>query len=237
MPTLEDWSPRENFVQSGVAPDGRFMSARDFLIAAGPPSLEALGASAGAGTILAETGASQLAYPIGMISGFNFGHNKQFARLFEIGSDRSYFLSGRSVGQATIQRPMYYGPNLLRMLTAYYQDLALPTPVLPMFPNVGLANMQNPHDVKVAPGYENIFLNLGSDLFDQPMGILVYVKDSNEDTMGACYLEYCYIPNHGFGTDAQGVIVQESASIQFERMVPVAVSGVGLITGGLSDVM
>jgi hypothetical protein len=237
MTTLDTWAPRENFVQSGVAPDGKFMSSRDLLLAAGPPSLEALGATATAATLLAESGAAQLAYPIGLISGFNIGHNKQFARFFEIGSDRSYFLSGRTVGQASFQRPMYHGPSLLRVMTAYYQDLALPTAVLPMFPNVGLANMQNPHDVKVAPGYENIFMNLGSDLFDQPMGILLYFKDSNEDTMGAGYLEYCYFPNHGFGTDANGVVINESVSVQFERLVPVAVSGIGLITGGLSDVL
>jgi hypothetical protein len=54
-------------------------------------------------------------------------------------------------------------------------------------------------------------------------GLLIMVKDSNLATYGAFYLESCYIPNHTFATDAQGVIVQESVSVQFELAIPIAV--------------
>lgn len=74
-------------------------------------------------------------------------------------------------------------------------------------------------------------MNLASDLFSQPVGMLMYVRDSNLDTYGAVYLESCYVPNHTWATDAQGVIIQESAAIQFERAVPVAVSSLSLISG------
>jgi hypothetical protein len=101
-----------------------------------------------------------------------------------------------------------------------------------MFPNAGAASMNNPHDVVIPPGYENLFINLASDLFAQPMGLLMYVRDVNQDALGAVYFEACYLPNHTWQTDSQGVLVQESVSVQFERTVPVAISALTLISGG-----
>jgi hypothetical protein len=99
-----------------------------------------------------------------------------------------------------------------------------------MFPNAGAASMSNPHDVVIPPGYENIYLNLASDLFAQPVGILFYIRDINQDSLGALYFEACYIPQHGMQTDAQGVLIQENVGVQFERAVPVKISALTLIT-------
>jgi ABC-type enterochelin transport system permease subunit len=61
--------------------------------------------------------------------------------------------------------------------------------------------------------------------------MMMLMKDSNEDTMGANYAESCYVPNHNLATDAMGTVVQESCGIQFERLVPIATKVVGLISG------
>jgi hypothetical protein len=126
---------------------------------------------------------------------------------------------------------MYHGPSLLRVLWAYYQDLVTPTVVASVFPNIGASTVFNPHDVKIPPGYENVFLNLMSDLFTQPVGLLQMMKDSNEDTMAANYLEACYVPSHTIATDAMGTIIQENVAIQFERLVPIRTAVVGLVSG------
>jgi hypothetical protein len=68
-----------------------------------------------------------------------------------------------------------------------------------------------------------------SDLFSQPIGLLIKTVDSNEDTIGAVYAEACYIPNHSFSVDANGLVVQESVGVQFERIVPVRVTALDLI--------
>ena len=170
-------------------------------------------------------------YPIGVTQNINHSQNKTFMRIWELGSERSYFIGGRTVGQLALSRVYYHGASLLRVLYAYYQDLIGAVQVPWVYPNVGAANMPNPHDVIVPPGYENLFLNLASDLFNQPIGLLVYMRDSNLDTIGAVYLEACYIPNHTWATDAQGTIVQETAAIQYERVIPVNVSAVSLISG------
>jgi hypothetical protein len=171
------------------------------------------------------------ALPIGVVQNVSLSHNKGFARFWELGSERSYFIAGRTQGQLGLSRIMYHGPSLLRMLYAYYQDLIPPTVVPFVFPNVAPTTVANPHDVKIPPGFENIFLNLASDLFSQPVGVLLYFRDSNEDTVGATYLEACYIPSHSIATDAGGTVIQEQATVNFERAVPVAVKGLALIKG------
>jgi hypothetical protein len=188
---------------------------------------EFLGAALTAGNAAED----MLAYPIGVVQNFNLSHNMQVNRIFELGSVRSYHIPGRVMGQIGLGRVLYHGPSLLRVLYAYYQDIIPPTFVQPVFSNIGAATVANPHDVIIPPGYENIFLNLASDLFTQPVGLLTLMKDSNEDTLGAGYFESCYIPNHSLSTDAMGTLIQEQCAIQFERMVPVNTQVVGLITG------
>jgi len=232
MATLSQWSPYDDYVQGGLV-DGRFMNSAYTLIAAGPPRLSNIGGpSFFAAALGAGSGAEdQIAYPIGVVQNFSLGHNTNLSRIWEIGSVRSYFIPGRTIGQLGLSRVMYHGPSLLRVLYAYYQDLIAPTLVSSVFTNIGSATVANPHDVVIPPGYENIFLNLASDLFTQPIGLLLMFKDSNEDTMGAGYLESAYVPNHSLATDAMGTIIQETAAVQFERLVPIATQVVGLVSG------
>ena len=233
--SFSNWKPYTSYVASGgEGPgmvDGRFLSGAFVGLFAGPPRLASIGGALTLGAALTTPAtASQLVYPIGIVQNFNVGTNKQWARIFEVGSARSYWIPGRSVGQLGLSKVMYHGPNILRVLYAYYQDL-LPSTVVPaLFPNVGASAMVNPHDVVLPPGYENFYCNLASDLFDQPIGILAVIKDSNQDTYGAFYLESCVVPSHNFATDAQGVIIQESVGIQFEQMVPIATKSIELIT-------
>lgn len=229
MGSLTNWKPNERFVQGGLI-DGAFMSAAYTMVAAGPPRLANIGGSAGAAATLSTAGAQDWALPIGVVQNVGLSHNRNFSRFWELGSERSFFISGRTTGQLQLSRVMYSGPSLLRMLYGYYQDLIPPTIVPFVFANPGSSTVANPHDVKIPPGYENIFLNLASDLFSQPIGLLLYLKDSNEDTIGAIYLEAAYVPSHQIATDAGGTVIQESVAIQFERAVPVAVRGLALVS-------
>lgn len=231
MATLSNWSPYGEYVQGGMV-DGRFMNAAYTMIAAGPPRLANMGlVNAGAVVNFTDEAADQLAFPIGVVQNFSISHNMTVSRFYELGSVRSYFIPGRVMGQAQLGRIMYHGPSLLRVLYAYYQDAIAPATVDTLLGGISSATMPNPHNVKIQPGFENIYLNLASDLFTQPIGLLLMLKDSNEDTMAAVYLESCYIPNHSLSTDAMGTVIQEQVAIQFERAVPIATSVIGLITG------
>jgi hypothetical protein len=233
---FSDWSPYSTFVQAGLV-DGQYVNAGHTLLAAGPPRIANIGGAAAFAQAISGNGqaANQIVLPMGLIQNFSVTHNRQFSRIFEIGSERSYFISGRTVGQLGLGRIMYHGSSFLRILYAYYQDLVPPTTVPAMFPNAGAASVSNPHDIVIPPGYENLYLNLASDLFAQPMGILFYVRDINQDSLGAVYFESSYVPQHGLSTDSQGVLLQENVGIQFERAVPVAISALTLISSSNSQ--
>ena len=230
---LSEWSPLGKHVQAS-APDGKFASSKFTLIAAGPPRLADVGGSVASAGALTTGLANQVAMPIGFIQNWSLNQTKNFSRIFEIGSQRSYFIGGHSVGQVAIGRTVYHGPSLLRMIYAYYQNAFPPSVIEPVFANIGALNMANPHIVQLAPGYENIFLNMASDLFDQPTGLLWIIKDNDMESIGANYLECCVTPSHNIGTDSQGGVIQESSMLQFERIVPVAVSMQALIKDTIS---
>jgi hypothetical protein len=233
---FSDWSPYSNYVQAGLV-DGAYANAGFTMLAAGPPRIANIGGAAAFAQAISGTGqaANQIVLPIGIVQNFQLSHTRQFNRIFEIGSERSYFITGRTVGQLGLGRIYYHGASLLRLLYAYYQDLLPPTVVPAMFLNAGAASVSNPHNVVIPPGYENIYLNLASDLFTQPIGILMYIRDINQDALGAVYFEACYLPNHTWATDAQGVLIQESVAVQFERAVPVAISALTLISSATNS--
>lgn len=229
--TLTNWKPYTQKVDNSSAlGEGRFASGVCTMLAAGPPRLTSVGGVAGASTQLSGTSGLNWAIPMGLVQNWNLAHNKQFARFWELGSERSYFIAGRTMAQAGFSRVYYNGPSLLRMMYAFYQDLVPPTVVRSFGVDSKIPlSVANQHNVKIPPGYENIYLNLASDLFSQPCGILMYMKDSNETTLAACYLEETYIPSHSIATDAQGVVMQEQVALQPERVVPIAVNSLALI--------
>jgi hypothetical protein len=233
---FSDWAPYNNYVQSGMV-DGQYVNAGFTLLAAGPPRLALFGGTeeSGAATLAQATAnggqaANLIVLPIGIVQNFNLSHSRQFSRIFEIGSERSYFIGGRTVGQLGLARIYYHGPSLLRMMYAWYNDLVGTVTVPALWPSQAAQNVANPHDVIIPPGYENIYLNLASDLFAQPVGLMMYIRDVDQQTLGAMYFEACYIPNHSWATDSQGVLIQESVAVQFERGVPVQTSGLSLVS-------
>lgn len=225
------WKPETNAVQTGLK-DGRFANGEYSLLAAGPPRLANIGpAAALASSLVGEAqGLGQIVHPLGTVQQIGLSQSTQFSRIFEIGSRRSYFIPGRSVGQLQLGKVWYHGATLLRLLYAYFEDTLGPVSVAPMLPAAAAAAMANPHNVIVPPGFENVFLNMGSDLFSQMMGLLWYIKDNNKDVLGAIYLEGCTVPNHSIQTDSQGLVFSESVGVQFERIVPVEISAVPLIS-------
>lgn len=232
MPSLSRWNPYDQYVQGGL-PDGRYLNAAYTMLAAGPPRLANVGGDAFlAGALSSGSQAvDQIAYPLGLLQTIQLGNVTQLNRFFEIGSERSYFIDGRTVGSLSVSRIMYHGPSILRVLWAYYKDDVPPTIIPSVFPNVGTASVDNPHDVVIPPGYENLYLNLASDLFRQPIGLLLMFRDSNQDSFGSIYFESCRVPQHNIGTDAMGTVLQEAVSVQYERMIPVASKVVALTSG------
>jgi hypothetical protein len=233
MATTADWNFFNRNVQSGLL-EGRYLNAAFTMIAAGPPRLAAING----GDLNPD---ANIAFPIGVIQNFNVGQSSQVLRLFEIGSERSYFIRGRTMGTLGLGRVMYHGPSLLRVLYAYLNGTTEDgKEIKPLYDgavqqtaqlNTNTTGKGKGHRYAHLPGNENIWLDLASDVFSQPIGLMIMMRDSNNDTVGAFYFEYCQITNHGFAADSGGTILSENASIMFERAIPInSVDVVGLIS-------
>ena len=260
MPSLQEWQPYSHRVQGSAGREGNHISSQFAVICAGPPYLKQLSDVDGTASLK-----NFAVYPMGVVQGFSIGQNKSFSRIFEIGSDRQYFIPGRSVGQISMSRVLMHGPSLLRILYAWYDTSTdtegyairslfdtsgAPQPFgIPPFSNDSIAEPTvgpglSLKSIKVPPGYDNFFINLASDLFAQPFGILVLLKDNQETLYGGFYVEQAVVPSHNLGFESQGLVLSESISIQYERIVPIQTGQIqtvrdvqGLGAGGfLSDV-
>lgn len=231
--SLQNWKFEENHVEEGYRA-GQFASAETTLIAAGPPRLaQTAQGGTSTGTV----------YPIGLLENMALSQSKQIQRIYEIGSTRSYFIPGRVFGSVSLGRVFYYGPSLLRVQYAYYKNnsngvsIGSDPPSLVdqgnynqrINPNAALIDLnslgdKSLHQVKVSPGDDYFFINLASDMFNQGHGLAVYFKDSNNNLVGACYLEDCFVQGHQLSVSSGSVLIMEGTSMQFDRLVPIKVT-------------
>jgi hypothetical protein len=225
---------------------GEYISAETVLIAAGPPRFEQV-SFAGAGASPTNQGQTAPAaveagavYPIGLIENFGLSQNKQLQRLFEIGSKRSYFVPGRNIASFSLGRVLFWGPSIMRVMYAYYPNSKI---LLANGANgeeesnqdgIYVAGKEGDYpDIVNAPGTvmgndpkrkASFYVNLASDLFNQPLGLMVYMKDVRDQVFSAFYLEDCYIQAHQLNINASSVLVAEGVSGQCDTVVPVDIS-------------
>lgn len=221
---VQNWSFREKFVQSNVDPGGSFVRGASVLVAAGPPSLTQANATFGK-NLGQSYGSVQLdnlleAYPIGLLDNVGIGQSKGLQQIFEIGSDRRYFIPGRTINQVSFSRIMFDGPSLMKVLFHYY----LNADVFYNDPNQEVLTGETKDAATVLknqPGFDNTFLNLGSELFNRPIGLLLLLHNNNDNPVAATYLEYCFLRSHQFNVSASSTLIAESAQADFDRMVPI----------------
>lgn len=242
--SLKNWKFQNNHVQQNLA-GGDFIGSHSCIICATAPRMADMANSGNFTNNTPNTGengdlGSEFAIPIGVLDSASLAQDRQMAQIFEIGSKRSYLVASRTIGQINMARVFYKGPNLLRMLYAFYppakiaaatgdaQDMTLRD--LESAPNTTIqpialdpkAGSKLP-DIQDLPGYNNVILNLNSDLFSQPYGIILYMKDNHENDVAAVFLEECYVANHSMVISANSVVVAENVTMRFERVVPIKV--------------
>lgn len=243
-----NWNWAAEHVQAELV-NGEYISAESTLLLAGPSRLEYL---VGANSTI-ESVKSNL-YPIGLVQNFMMAQNRFLTRLFEIGSKRAYFVTGRLAANFQVNRVLFFGPSLMRLLYSLapgrsqgrqgfggndfkfirqgttgssLESANLVTPQLykDLFPDRYL----------LTPGYggnqnednRDFFINLASDLFQIPFGISVIFKDAKNRPYGACYLQDCYIEAHSMGIDANNVVIAEGVNGQFDQVAPVQLVSAG----------
>lgn len=217
--SYDAWDFQKTRVAEGVA-GGQFINAESTLVAAGPPTIQA-----GATTNVS-------VFPIGLLETFGLQQSRQLQRIFEIGSVRSYFIPGRTIGSVTLGRTFYWGPSLLRALYAYFDGTMGNAVVKPLVTGIGEQTYSTEQMAKWRePGYGNFLIDLASSMFAQPTGMACYFKDSNTDTYGGFYLENCYVQGHQMTVSSGSVLIMEGASLQYDILVPIDMSNADSDTG------
>lgn len=238
--SLNNWDFHNYHVQQELM-GGEFVSAETTLIAAGPPRLtDVTGGTFADPNALNTEDQGDMVFPIGVLENVGLQQSKQLQRVFEIGSSRSYFIPGRTMGSINLGRVMYHGPSLLKVLYAHYKQSAgdanfqflneaaetvnkggvdVPNPNKTL---LSLPDLQTVlHRVRYNPGYDDLWLNVASDIFNQPTGIAIYFRNQLDMSLGAVYLEECYIQGHQMSISSGSVLLMEGVSMQFDRLVPI----------------
>lgn len=225
---LKNWNYNDSHVEQSVG-GNEYIGAHSVLVAAGPPELKKISSASGSsssGGDPSDVDASNndIVYPIGVIQNLRMNQNRQVQRLFEIGSERSYMIPGRLVGQLNMGRVMYHGKSLLRVLQATRHD-----PSLANSSSGGITQKSNdPGDVESLPGSDaNFWINMASSFFDKPIGLMFYLKDNQDRDYGQFYVENAYINTHSLQLGAGSTIITENATMQFDRAKPVELTNTG----------
>ena len=207
----------------GFAPEHVRVNAESVQIAAGPATLSDFSEA----TSTDDKVKSTLVYPLGITQEFTMPQQKRVVSLSEIGSRRNFMVPGKSISSISMTKAWIYGPNLLRALYAWYnvsqRDIGSPIRSL-----IGGHTAPEAWESMISPGYENVLLNLESDLFDHPFGLLITIRDTQGQFMYASYFETCYIQAYHVAPNASGMVMMENVAILPERQVPVKVEAVSV---------
>lgn len=231
IPTsFSNWNFNQEYVAKG-ARAGQHVTAASTLVCSGPASL-----NSDTSTPVESGGVS--VFPMGFLQSYAIQQAKQIQRMYEIGSSRAYFIPGRTMGSLSIGRLYYHGKSLLRVLYPTYKSDSFDMGTKDSGEDYQSSDgdkMEHPssqllppeegnnYKIKVSPGEDSLFLNLGSDLFNRPFGMCLYFKNSFNTSVGAVYLENCYIEGHQFSVNSGEIALMEGASAQYDRMVPMKV--------------
>lgn len=250
-----DWANKHVQPKSQIN-EARFVNGASVLISAGPPRLSGPKSDPKqAETSPSESEFSNIVFPIGVCLNANISQQRALQRFYEIGSERCYFIQGHSQGTLSLNRVLFNGANVLRVLYAYY-------PVKASKGDGGILDLggnpvQDAKDgmvesddramasvaqstensiekytgedkfpqIKMNPGYNNMYINLASDLFNHPVGLMFTFQDAHKRTFANFYCEMCHVMAHGMSIDSNaGSVVAESVQMQFDRIASIKVT-------------
>lgn len=203
------WDWKSSYV-SGLATDGlerfsQYSATPDTTILyAGPARFTGL------------AGDASVLVPIGLADQISIQSNPSLARLFEIGSNRSFFTRGKTASAMSLGRMLCDQKNLLAALT---QNSYRPTDRALLSGQPGADSPQS-----------DIMMNIDSEYFAVPFGLMMLFKTRGGGNSGegkvltALYLEYAMLSNYSFQVASASPVIVESVAIEFDRFLPISLN-------------
>ena len=143
---------------------------------------------------------------IGHLQTVQFQQQKPTQPMMAIGSGRSFFVSGKAQGQATLGRLFVNGRNLLRVLNHNARRNSL--------------NVQDMDDRAANRLKSQFYINLDSELYLIPFGLGVIFRDKIHDLLGGFYTELTMITSYAVAFSAGQNMILEQSNLVFDRMKP-----------------
>ena len=241
--SYNNWDFNDLHVQQNLN-GGDFVGSHTIILCATGPQLSSMSATTASGTyaasskfsngytttISADAAGAGFAIPLGVVSDISLQQQRQINKIYEVGSKLSYTVSARTSISLGLTRILYHGPNLLRMLYAYYPESKIGGNGNKLFDNnkntdtavqdlnVDPAFLSTLPNVKDTAGIDNIFLNAASDLFSQPIGLVMYIKDNVKSDVAAIFIEDCNLVTHQFGISQNSVVIAEGVNLTADRI-------------------
>lgn len=242
--SLPSWNFSKNHVQKNLN-SGDFIGSQSCLVCATAPRLDLLATwdKSLKTSDMNDTSDANIAIPIGIVSDFNVQQMAQLQQIYEIGSKRKYTVSsGRIDGQIMVNRAQYDGPSLLRMFYAFYPEKQLKADETMNYLDKKeqlakiLVNDESEfRQIESIPGYGNFWMNMTSEVFSYPFGILFIQRNSaNTRDINAVFFENCYVQTHQMSVSAGQIIVAENSQLTFDRVEPVKCAEVQEASSGAS---
>lgn len=199
--TFDSWNPRDQHVER-LLDNAAYTAAHpdDTLLLAGPARwLDAFPEND------VDTVGSVL--PIGMMQQFQIAQNTAVSPIPSIGTSRHIFTRSKTPVNWSMSRLWCNGRNLLR--TLYHNAVV-----------AGLDPSTLPEPGAAVSGSQT-YLNLDSELFFAPFGLMMVFRDRSRNPLGAYYLECCSISSWNLGVAAGTSMIASNVSGMADRVVPV----------------
>lgn len=232
---LTDWKSRFPD-RSHVQPDehsrsleGSFLSGESAVVVAGPAELDP---NQAAGSLI----------PVGLVQQAQLAQNKQLNQIFEIGGRVPFFVPSRVNVRASLSRILFDGPSLFYALYQRQDGNETTVPPIASFstgssgsynnptaPYAPEGNIARPPEVDQEQSDPGLFWsNLGSGIFNRPLGLGFVLFDMEGEAYGGAYLEKCFVQSHNFGISANATVLAENVSLVATRLRPISAASIAI---------
>jgi hypothetical protein len=178
---------------------------------------------------LTDSNNSSNAITVGLIQDLTISQQRNIVKFFEYGNDEYQMVTGKPRINVSMNRILFDGPSILKYVGYAYQDTDMKDHKQQGYYNNMMDNIGDHVGKKKTndpnmPGSADFWMNLTSELFDNPIGIFINIKqrlpNGHLHDYGGVFLENCLISSHNLQLSAQNRILTENIQMEVGRPIP-----------------